>query len=110
MAILVCALATWLAWRPMGAFALIFPVTLGHFFLFCNVFRIRPIYELIWTGVYLVNMLYWLLYAELSWVAALTVQTPVTIALILLELRSPHYRGAFYQKVRAQLGRQERPV
>ncbi len=104
IAILVCAVATWLAWHWLGLFALVFPVTLGHFFIFCNVFRIRPIYELVWTGAYLVNMAYWLLFREFSWLGVLSVQTPLTLTLIVLELRSPRYHGAFYQKVQAKLG------
>ncbi len=92
--IVACVVLTWLAWEPLGSLALGLPVTLGHFFLFCNVFRIRRSYELIWTAVYIVNLAYWMLLRDSSWFGVLTVQSPLTIALIVLEIRAPRYHGA----------------
>ena len=93
----------WLAWPLLGKLALVFPVTLAHFFLFCNVFRLRRNYELVWTGAFLVNLGYWILFRELGWVEVLAVQTPVTLILIAAEARSSRYHGVFWEKVNPEL-------
>ncbi len=94
----LCALATWLLWPPLGGFSLVLPVTLAHFFLFCNVFRIRRTYELVWAVIYLVNILYWVFLREFSWLGVLALQTPVTLAFIAFEVGSPRYHGVFWER------------
>jgi hypothetical protein len=97
--IIACVVLTWLVWRPLGPLALFFPVTLGHFFLFCNVFRLRRKYEVVWTALYVLNVAGWLIGGELNWPGVLALQTPVTIAAITLEIKSPRYHGVFWKKV-----------
>lgn len=95
VAILICAAAT-IALRPMiGSFVWLFPVALGHFFLFCNVFRIHRKPELIWTAIFIINFAWWnhLGEEELNWLALLAVQSILTIALIIREMRLPRYHG-----------------
>jgi hypothetical protein len=88
--------------------ALVFPVTLAHFFLFCNVFRIRRSYELVWTGAYLMNLGYWILLRELSWLHVLAWQTPLTVAFMVAEVRSPRYHGILWGRFkRSSQGRTE---
>ena len=60
VAIGLAAGATWIGWGFLGSGALLVPLTLGHFFLFCNVFRLRRSYELYWTVVFLLNVGVWL--------------------------------------------------
>ncbi len=96
-------LLAWLAWPLVGTLALVFPVTLAHFFLFCNVFRLRRSYELIWTGAYLVNLGYWILFRELAWAEVLALQTPLTLILIVAEARSSRYHGVFWRKLNTEL-------
>jgi len=50
----LCALA-WFARDAFGPLLWIIPFAAGHFFLFCNVFRVRRSYELVWTGCCLAN-------------------------------------------------------
>ena len=50
-AIALCAGGVWGLWDLLAEFVWILPCALGHFFLFCNVFRVRRNYELAWTGV-----------------------------------------------------------
>ena len=97
--IVACAFLTWFAWKALGSLTLVFPVTLGHFFLFCNVFRIRRSYELIWSGVYVANLAYWVLLRDLSWFGILAVQSPLTVAFILREMRDPRYHGVFWRRL-----------
>ncbi len=96
-------LLAWLAWPLLGKLALVFPVTLAHFFLFCNVFRLRRNYELVWTGAFLVNLGYWILFRELGWVEVVALQTPLTLLLIAAEARSSRYHGLFWRKLNPEL-------
>lgn len=100
-AILACAIVTaavWPFWRDM---AILFPVVLGHFFLFCNVFRIARNLELTWAGVFLVNFACWALFGRINWPAILAIQTPITAVLIAREMRKPTYHGAFARTINA---------
>jgi hypothetical protein len=71
-----------------------------HFFLFCNVFRIRRGPELIWAVIYLVNCSAWHFAGSFSGWRALLAQLPVTAMLILNELRHPAYHGIFSRGAR----------
>jgi hypothetical protein len=78
----------------LGAFAL------GHFFLFCNVFRVRREPELIWTAVFILNAAGWELLGDgLTWRGVVAVQTPITLALLLWEIRHPRYHGIFARRL-----------
>lgn len=91
----LCAGATVLLRETLGTFVWIIAAAAGHFFLFCNVFRVRRSYELIWTAVFLVNVTAWTWAERFSWPAVLSVQLPVTVLFIALEIRSPRYHGVF---------------
>lgn len=90
--IAACAFATWFFWDE-NHWVLILPVVLGHFFLFCNVFRIRSTSELIWAAVVMINFGYLVLNEQFSWPRFLACQSPLTVGLILLELFSKRYHG-----------------
>ena len=49
--IAVCALATASLWPLLDEMTLVFPIVLGHFFLFCNIFRVprKPELLLEWS-------------------------------------------------------------
>lgn len=80
-------------------FAWILACVVGHFFLFCNVFRVRRSYELMWAAVFLLNVAYWMAFhLSLEWLPPLLTQLPFTIAVIAAEIRSPQYHGTFAEK------------
>ncbi|HEX7901733.1 MAG TPA: hypothetical protein VF950_28495 [Planctomycetota bacterium] len=93
--LLLCAGAIVLLRERMGTFVWIIAAAAGHFFLFCNVFRVRRSYELAWTAVFLANVAAWTFSGRFSWTGILAVQLPVTLAAIALEIRSPRYHGIF---------------
>jgi hypothetical protein len=82
----------WWGWGVLGPWTLIAPYVLGTFFLFCNVFRVRRNAELLWAATFLVNAIAWL-QLQPSLAAILLTQTPITIAVIGVEIRSAGYRG-----------------
>ena len=94
--IAVCGIATWRLLPEIGTYAWFFPITLGHFFLFCNVFRIRRKYELIWAVFFLCNVAVWpFAVGDINPWGVLLCQTPITIGLIAMECFSPRYHGIF---------------
>ncbi len=92
IAIAICALLTWGLRDLAGSFAWLPAAALGHFFLFCNVFRVRRSLEVAWAGVFLANFAAWS-WIGFSWPAVLAVQTPVTVLAIGVEMRSPRSHG-----------------
>lgn len=85
--------ATWLLRQRLGPFVWMIPLVVGHFFLFCNIVRMRPGYELIWAATYVANMLVWIGSGAFSWAPVLAIQLPLTAGLVALHVRSPRYRG-----------------
>jgi hypothetical protein len=78
-------------------------VTVLHFFLFCNVFRLRRSYELIWTGAYVVNLGCEIWLGGVDWAKVLALQGPLTLILIVAEARSSCYHGVFWRWLNPQL-------
>jgi hypothetical protein len=104
--------ATWGLWPLVGDAALGIPVVVGHFFLFCNVVRLRRGAELLWAAAFAANAGAWLLLGELRWGWVLALQTPLTAALVLREMRSPSYHGVAADRLNPRLPAwlAERPI
>lgn len=79
------------------------PVVVVHFFIFCNVVRLRRKWELLWAGLFLLNTGIWFLCGTWNWWGILGVQTPVTLLLLLCEIMSPRYHGIFSGKLNPHL-------
>ena len=107
--ILLCAAATWALRGSLDRAVWLFPVVVAHFFLFCNVFRVRRSLELIWAAVFLVNAFAWMLADAFSWPGVLAVQTPITAAFIVAEIKSPDYRGIFARSLNPRLDERSEP-
>jgi hypothetical protein len=97
LAILVCAAATYGGLDALGSIAWLFPFVLGHFFLFCNVFRIPRRPELVWAGCFLVIAAICLI-ADWPIVRAMLAVLPVTVAVLIYGIRLPSYHGVFSKK------------
>lgn len=94
-----CALACYLLEDALAEMVWLIPVAAGHFFLFCNLFRVRRRYELIWAGIFLVNFGAWTWSGSFSWWGVLGLQAPVTIAAIVAEMRSRRYHGVWCRRI-----------
>ena len=92
-AIVIVTLVSWLGWSASEGMVVLLPLVLGHFFLFCNVFRVRRSLEFIWSGCFLVAATWWFLWQPLSWWYLLAVQSPITLIVLLIEIRSWRYHG-----------------
>ena len=62
----------------------------GHFFLFCNVFRIERKPELIWAAVFTVLTASTVLTQMPGWIVTFTSSFLVAVVLIYRETKKPH--------------------
>jgi len=75
----------------------------GHFFLFCNIIRVRRMFELLWAGLFIANIAAWLWFAELRWTGVLCVQLPITAGLVFAEFCSARYHGVLARRTNPRL-------
>lgn len=92
-------------WLRNKAFPLwwIVPMALGHFFLFCNVFLVWRKLELIWAVLFTTNVSAHLAFGITDASSPLLCQLPVTICVLVLQIRSPWYHGILAGRLNPQL-------
>lgn len=78
---------------------LVIGFVVGHFFLFCNVFRIARKPELIWAAVFTVLTGSTVLTGMPGWIATFALSFFVAVVLIYLETKKPHYHGIGWQRI-----------
>lgn len=78
--------------------AMVIGFVVGHFFLFCNVFRIARKPELIWAAVFIILTGSTVLTGMPGWTVTFTGSLIVAVVLIYLETRKPSYHGIFWLK------------
>lgn len=75
-----------LAWLPA--------LVAGHFLLFCNVFRVRRAFELIWAAVFCAVVVAASAMGGVpNWPLVLATVSPLTVLLIVFEVRGARYHG-----------------
>lgn len=75
----------------------------GHFFLFCNVFLVWRRWEIIWALLFCLNVGLHLNQGDLGWVSPVLLQTPVTLLVIWLQIRSSWYHGIWADRLNPRL-------
>ena len=98
--LLICLF--WYVYDSAGTYVWIIPMAAGHFLLFCNIFRVRRSYELIWTGIFLINVLGWHYSGDLNWLYLLLIQIPVSCLAIGAEMRSERYHGVACRRLNVE--------
>ncbi len=86
---------------PKLSFVICYAV--GHFFLFCNVFRISRIPELIWSGLFISLTGLNLLTEKPGWAWVVVSTLTVTIIIITIEMKKKSYHGIFWKKINPAL-------
>ena len=99
--IAAAAVATILLRKRLDTLVWVIPFSVGHFFLFCNVFRVRRAYELAWVAAFFVNIVSWAAAARLQWPIVFATQLPFTLMAIVLEMRSREYHGIGSRRINA---------
>jgi hypothetical protein len=96
--LLVGGLGMLLLWPVDRRLALVVGFVVGHFFLFCNVFRISRGLELAWATVFTVLAgLTLVTGTPMEWVTA-TVTLGTTIVVFMRGVRSPWYHGVGWRR------------
>ncbi len=75
----------------------------GHFFLFCNVVRLRRRFEITWALLFILNIGLWSAFDQLGCSRVLSCQVPATAVLLAAELRSVRYHGIFARRLNTRL-------
>lgn len=96
------SLTWWLA-RQDFPLAWIVPAALGHFFLFCNVFLVWRRWELLWAAAFVFNVAGHLAFGTLDWLSPLLFQLPITVLVIIRQIRSPWYHGIYAERLNPRL-------
>jgi hypothetical protein len=96
----VATIALWPT-TPWLGFVVAFVV--GHFFLFCNVFRIARSLELCWSGIFVVLTYGTIAWEMPSWPVAIAGTLLTTAVVIGIEMRKPTYHGILWQRINPQL-------
>jgi hypothetical protein len=78
-------------------------IVAAHFFLFCNIFRLVRRRELIWAGIFVLNVAFWLLLGRLDWFNVLACQLPVSAGVIAWEIRAARYHGVLADRLNPAL-------
>ncbi len=76
---------------------------LGHFFLFCNVFLVWWRLELAWAACFVLIVGIHLAAGHAGWLSPLIMQTPATLFVLWLQMRSPWYHGIFARRLNPRL-------
>lgn len=93
--------ATLTAESPDAAVLVAMPVL--HFFLFCNVFRIKRRKELIWAAIFVISSALFVVYQMFSATFLIIANFLVAVLLISLETREPDYHGIFWRRLNPDL-------
>ena len=101
--IAVAGIVSTLAWQWFWWLGFTIAFVFAHFFLFCNVFRIARIPELIWAVVFASLAGATIVTGMPGWIATATVSVALSIVLIALEAKKPSYHGVAWRKINPRL-------
>jgi hypothetical protein len=82
---------------------LIVGFSVGHFFMFCNVFRVAKSLELTWSVIFVGLTATTIVTGLPGWPVALGVTLVTTFVVIAAQLRRPSYHGIGWQRLNPKL-------
>ena len=97
------AVGSWLLGAETWWAGALVAFVVGHFFLFCNVFRIARMPELIWAGAFVLLSSATILGGFPGWPVTFGTSLLLTCVLIAREMRKPSYHGIAWQRVNPDL-------
>ena len=77
--------------------------TVGHFFLFCNVFRMPRPLELAWAALFLTLSGSSIAFQQPGWFVSFALSLVGTAVVVVFQIRQPSYHGVGWQKINPQL-------
>ena len=82
---------------------LIVGFAVGHFFLFCNVFRVAKPLELTWSAIFVVLAGSTIATGQPGWMVTVATTLVATLAVIAMQVRKPSYHGIAWQRFNPKL-------
>jgi hypothetical protein len=82
---------------------LVIAYTVGHFFLFCNVFRMARPLELAWTALFIALAASTIATERPGWQITIAVSLLATVVIIVVQMRRPSYHGVAWQRINPNL-------
>jgi hypothetical protein len=82
---------------------LVIGFTVGHFFLFCNVFRMARPLELTWTALFIALAASTITMGKPGWQVTIAVSLLATVVIIVVQMRRPSYHGVAWQRINPNL-------
>jgi len=101
--LILAVIGTYVLGRYSWWAGLIILFVVGHFFLFCNVFRIARSSELIWAGTFEVLTAATILYEIPGWTITIASSLLLTLMLVWMEMRKPGYHGVGWRLINPKL-------
>lgn len=92
----VGAIASAVMWTQVWWAGFVIAYVVGHFFLFCNVFRVARPLELTWGGIFVLLAASTIAFDRPTWPVTIISSLAVTVIVIGLEMRKPSYHGALW--------------
>lgn len=77
--------------------------TVGHFFLFCNVFRMSRPLELAWAALFLLLTGSTAIMQQPGWFASFALSLAGTVVVVVFQMRQPSYHGIGWKIINPQL-------
>ena len=78
---------------------------IGHFFLFCNVFRVARPLELTWAALFVVMAGSTIAVEQPGWAVTLGCSLVATLIVIVVQMRKPSYHGVAWKRINPELPR-----
>ena len=75
----------------------------GHFFLFCNVFRIARRLELVWGAAFTLLVGATETTGYPGWSTTIAISLTMTIVVVAVEMRKPSYHGVCWRRINPNL-------
>jgi hypothetical protein len=83
--------------------SLIIAFVTGHFFLFCNVFRISRGLELSWAGIFIILSCATIFCDFPNWTITIAISIGATIVVVICEMKKPSYHGIYWRQINPNL-------
>jgi hypothetical protein len=84
---------------------LVIGFAVGHFFLFCNVFRVARPLELAWAALFVAMAGSTIALEQPGWAMTIGCTLAATVLVIVMQLRKPSYHGIAWSRINPDLPR-----
>ncbi|MBF0436474.1 MAG: hypothetical protein HQL77_14005 [Magnetococcales bacterium] len=75
----------------------------GHFFLFCNVFRISRPLELTWAALFLLLLGSTIVFQKPGWFDSFALSVVMTVVVVVIQMLQPSYHGVGWKTINPKL-------